>query len=93
MDGVGQGPDVGGAERDVRSAEAYDHQVATRIDDLTDEISSVRWCIQPGYSYELFEDKDFRGDVLTLTGTGALQGIADLKTESFGDTISSSRWP
>ena len=58
-----------------------------------DTASSVRWCIPPGGSYRLWQDKNpCSGNTLDLPGSGLPQQIADLTSRNFGDETSCSEW-
>ena len=66
----------------------YDH-----AEGFEDKASSVRWCLPPGVTYRLWEDKNpCGGDHLDLVGDGAFHAISDLDDHGFGDDASCSEW-
>jgi HYR domain-containing protein len=70
-----------------------DYRNYDRAEGFEDKGSSVRWCLPPGVTYRLWEDKEScGGDHLDLVGNGALQSIADLDDVGFGDDASCSEW-
>jgi hypothetical protein len=64
-----------------------------RAEGFEDKASSARWCLPPGVTYRLWEDKeDCGGDPLDLVGTGVLEEIANFDNVGFGDKASCSEW-
>ncbi len=62
-----------------------------RVDGFEDKTTSVVWCLPPGATYRLWENKNScGGDHRDLVGTGALASIANLG--GFGDETSCSEW-
>ncbi|WP_224240918.1 hypothetical protein [Hyalangium gracile] len=61
------------------------------VDGLNDKISSVRYCIPPGYRLRLFQDSNYLGTSKDLIGTGSPVSV-NLNNWSFGDKISSALW-
>jgi len=69
--------------------------------DFNDQASSIRFQIPAGHTYELFEHRDYGGNILPLRGEGHvveypdlhdLAAVPHLATLAFGDRVSSSRW-
>jgi hypothetical protein len=66
----------------------YDH-----AEGFEDKASSVRWCLPPGVTYRLWEDKNpCSGDHVDLVGDGAFHAISNLDDVGFGDDASCSEW-
>ncbi len=59
---------------------------------FNDKVSSARFLIPDGYKYRLFNDKNFHGRYLDLTGTGKVEEVGDFKNINFGDKVSSSQY-
>jgi hypothetical protein len=69
--------------------------------DFNDQVSSLRFQIPIGHTYELFEHRDYGGNILPLRGEGhvveyrdihTLPNVPHLANLQFGDRVSSSRW-
>ena len=56
------------------------------------KISSVRFQIPIGFSYRLYEAKDYQGKYIDLNGTGKVQSIKKLEKLGFDNRVSSSRY-
>jgi len=70
-----------------------DYSNYDRAEGFEDKTSSARWCLPPGVTYRLWEDKEpCSGDPLDLVGSGALEEIADFDDVGFGDKASCSEW-
>jgi hypothetical protein len=61
---------------------------------FNDAVSSARWQIPDGRVYRLYAARgyDEAERVLDLEGNGRVREIADFKSRSFNDRVSSSRW-
>lgn len=76
------------ADRFLEDYRNYDH-----AEGFEDKASSVRWCLPPGVTYRLWEDKEpCRGDHVDLVGDGAFHAISNLDDVGFGDAASCSEW-
>jgi hypothetical protein len=61
-------------DRDLEDYSNYD-----RVEDFEDQASSVLWCLPPGLSYVLHQDKEpCGGGLLQLFGDGSMHGITHL---------------
>jgi hypothetical protein len=61
-------------DRNRENYSNYDH-----VEDFEDRTSSVRWCLPPGATYRLWQDKEpCSGTHLDLAGSGALDEISDV---------------
>jgi len=69
--------------------------------DFNDQVSSLRFQIPAGQTYELFEHRAYGGNILPLRGEGHvveypdiqnLAAVPHLAALAFGDKVSSSRW-
>lgn len=65
----------------------YDH-----AEGFEDKTSSLRWCLPPGVTYRLGENKEPCRDFFDLVGDGGFHEIADLDDVGFGDKASCSQW-
>ena len=74
-------------DQSLRNYSDYD-----RVEGFEDKTSSVKWAIPSGWQYLLFEDKSFKGRLLKLNGTGALNANPNLNTNGWNDKVSSSRF-
>jgi len=73
-------------DRDLEDYTNYD-----RVERFEDKASAVRWCIPPGTTYVLWEDKNACGGTPHfLHGTGKLEQTPNLG--GFGDDASCSEW-
>ncbi|MFQ5629405.1 MAG: hypothetical protein ACE5I1_11640 [bacterium] len=78
--------------QDGKSNYANYDRVYVRGASFDDKVSSVRFQLPAGLRYILYKDSNYRGSKSVLTGDGALQEIADLRQQGFGDKVSSSRF-
>ena len=74
-------------DRRLRNYQDYD-----RVEGFEDKTSSVKWAIPRGWQYLLFEDKNFKGRLLKLNGSGNVNAIANLGPRGWSDKVSSSRF-
>ncbi|MGD9850889.1 MAG: hypothetical protein AB7T38_06465 [Nitrospirales bacterium] len=74
-------------DQSLRNYSDYD-----RVEGFEDKTSSVKWAIPSGWQYLLFEDKNFKGRMLKLNGTGNLGVISNLGSSGWNDKVSSSRY-
>ena len=75
------------ADQNLRNYSDYD-----LVEGFEDKTSSLKWAIPSGWQYLLFEDKHFKGRLLKLDGTGALNAISNLNTNGWNDKVSSSKF-
>jgi hypothetical protein len=59
---------------------------------FNDKVSSAKFQLPAGATYRLFKDKDFKGKLIDLVGTGNVEEIADFKTRKIERKVSSSRF-
>jgi hypothetical protein len=59
---------------------------------FNDKVSSVKFQLPTGATYRLFKDKDFKGKLIDLVGTGKVEEIADFKAGKIERKVSSSRF-
>lgn len=74
-------------DQNVRNYSDYD-----RVEGFEDKTSSIKWAIPSSWQYLLFEDKNFKGRLLKLHGTGNLGVISNLGSSGWNDKVSSSRY-
>ncbi len=74
-------------DRRLRNYQDYD-----RVEGFEDKTSSIKWAIPQGWQYLLFEDKNFKGRLLKINGTGNVGSLADLRSRGWNDKVSSSRF-
>ena len=83
---------------DYRDRSLRDIDNFRRLEDLTDKISSVRWCLPIGHSFILYRHDHQRGGFFVLRGNGTVQTDSTLHNDKFsdgsrvGDEASSGRW-
>lgn len=75
-----------------RNLKPYVNYTYDAMESFNDKASSVRWCIPSGYAMKVYQNDSYGGSALTLSGTGTLQTYSNLKNQSFGDKISSSKF-
>ncbi len=59
---------------------------------FNDKTSAARWAAPVGCDIVLYEDDNYGGDNLVLTGTGEVEEISDFDDYGFGDTASSMQF-
>ena len=71
----------------VRRGKSY-----SKLGNLNDEISSIRYKIPDGDRVVLHEHSGFEGKGFEMRGTGKIEEIPDLRDRGFNDRASSIRW-
>jgi len=74
-------------DRNLRNYRDYD-----KVDGFEDKTSSAKWLLPRGWQYFLFEDKNYKGRMLKLAGTGRVESVSDMKSRGWNDKVSSSRF-
>jgi hypothetical protein len=70
-----------------------DYSNFDRAEGFEDKTSSVRWCLPPGATFRLWEDKNpSGGGSRDLAGDGSFHGISNLDDIGFGDATSAAEW-
>jgi hypothetical protein len=59
---------------------------------FNDKASSVKFQLPAGVTYRFFKDKDFKGKLIDLVGTGKVEEIADFKARKIERKVSSSKF-
>lgn len=63
-----------------------------QVEGFEDKTSSLKWVIPSGWQYLLFEDKNFKGRMLKLNGTGNVGATSNLGSNGWNDKVSSSKF-
>ncbi len=66
-------------------------KVRAQGETFNDKVSSVRYQIPEGVTYQLYDDKNFKKDILPLPGRGTIVEMGELENRGLAGEVSSSR--